>query len=89
MLHLDGSAEGRPEVGEALTAGGRAVGRVGTVVDHFEEGPIALALVKRSVPADTELAAGPCAAAIDADSIPRHDDFQAGRAAVDKLRGRE
>ncbi|PTR28841.1 hypothetical protein C8K36_103210 [Rhodococcus sp. OK519] len=88
MLHLDGSAEGLPEVGEALTADGRAVGRVGTVVDHFEEGPIALALVKRSVPADTALVAGPCAAAIDIDSVPRHDELQAGRAAVDRLRGR-
>lgn len=88
MLHLDGSAEGRPEVGETLTAAGRAVGRVGTVVDHFEDGPIALALVKRSVPVDTALDAGPCAAAIDADSVPQHDEVQAGRAAVDRLRGR-
>jgi folate-binding Fe-S cluster repair protein YgfZ len=75
-------------VGETLTAAGRAVGRVGTVVDHFEDGPIALALVKRSVPVDTALDAGPCAAAIDADSVPQHDEVQAGRAAVDRLRGR-
>lgn len=88
MLHLDGSAEGRPDVGEAVTADGRTVGRVGTVVDHFEWGPIALALVKRAVPSGTALVAGPCAAAIDEDSVPRHDEFQAGRAAVDRLRGR-
>ncbi|RVW06475.1 CAF17-like 4Fe-4S cluster assembly/insertion protein YgfZ [Rhodococcus spongiicola] len=88
MLHLDGSAEGRPEVGEAVTADGRTVGRLGTVVDHFEWGPVALALVKRTVPADTALVAGPCAASIDADSVPAHDEEQPGREAVDRLRGR-
>ncbi|WP_430330999.1 YgfZ/GcvT domain-containing protein [Rhodococcus sp. ACT016] len=88
LLQLDGSAEGRPEVGEAVTADGRAVGRLGTVVDHFEWGPIALALVKRTVPVDTALVAGPCAASIDEDSVPRHDEVQAGREAVDRLRGR-
>ncbi len=88
MLHLDGSADGRPETGEPVTAGGRAVGRLGTVVDHYEWGPIALALVKRSVPADTDLTAGPCAASIDADSMPLHDEVQAGREAVERLRGR-
>ena len=88
LLHLDGSADTLPETGEQVTAGGRAVGRIGTVVHHYELGPIALALVKRSVPADTELAAGPAAASIDADSIPADDRVQAGRAAVDRLRGR-
>lgn len=88
MLHLDGSAEGRPDVGEAVTADGRTVGRLGTVVDHFEWGPIALALVKRTVPTATALVAGPCAASIDEDSVPAQDEIQAGRAAVDRLRGR-
>lgn len=88
LLHLDGSADGRPATGDPVTAGGRSVGRLGTVVDHFELGPIALALLKRTIPVDTELEAGPCAASIDPDSIPRYDDVQAGRAAVDRLRGR-
>ncbi|MBJ8344546.1 folate-binding protein YgfZ [Antrihabitans sp. YC2-6] len=88
LLHLDGSADSRPEPGEAVTAGGRSVGRLGTVIDHYELGPIALALVKRNVPADTQLEAGPCAASIDPDSVPRSDGVQAGRAAVDRLRGR-
>ncbi len=88
LLHLDGSADSRPEPGEAVTAGGRAVGVLGTVVDHYEFGPIALALIKRNVPADTKLEAGPCAAAIDPDSVPAHDEPQAGRLAVEKLRGR-
>lgn len=88
LLHLDGSADERPGTGDDVTAGGRAVGRLGTVVDHFELGPIALALVKRSVPAGTELVAGTMAAAIDPDSIPADDAVQPGRAAVDRLRGR-
>ncbi|WP_045196654.1 CAF17-like 4Fe-4S cluster assembly/insertion protein YgfZ [Rhodococcus sp. B7740] len=88
LLHLDGSADGRPGTGDPVTAGGRSVGRLGTVIDHFELGPIALALLKRTVPVDTALEAGPCAASIDPDSIPSYDDVQAGRAAVDRLRGR-
>ncbi|MEU0540048.1 folate-binding protein [Nocardia sp. NPDC005978] len=88
LLHLDGSADARPEPGEAVTAGGRAVGVLGTVVDHYEFGPVALALIKRNIPADTALTVGPSAASIDADSVPAHDEPQAGRLAVEKLRGR-
>jgi len=88
LLHLDGSADGRPETGEAVTAGGRPVGRIGTVVDHFELGPIALALVKRTITPDTALVAGPCAASIDPDSVPPDEGVPAGRAAVDRLRDR-
>ncbi|MET8876158.1 folate-binding protein [Nocardia sp. NPDC004604] len=88
LLHLDGSADERPTTGIDVTAGGRAVGRLGTVVDHYEFGPIALALVKRTIPADTQLTAGPTAAAIDPDSVPADDEPQAGRLAVDRLRGR-
>ena len=46
VLHLDGSSD-RPATGDPVLAGGRAVGRLGTVVDHVDEGPIALALLKR------------------------------------------
>ncbi|KQU06884.1 glycine cleavage system protein T [Rhodococcus sp. Leaf7] len=88
LLHLDGSADGRPETGDDVTVGGRAVGRLGTVVDHFELGPIALAQIKRAVPVDTTLDAGPCAASIDPESYTADTAVQAGRAAVDRLRGR-
>ncbi|WP_072687081.1 CAF17-like 4Fe-4S cluster assembly/insertion protein YgfZ [Rhodococcus marinonascens] len=88
LLHLDGSAEGRPNAGDPVTVSGRTVGRIGTVIDHHDLGPIALALVKRSIPVDTELVAGPCAASIDPDSVIEDDRIQAGRAAVDRLRGR-
>ncbi len=88
LLHLDGSSDTRPGPGAAVTAGGRTVGHLGTVVDHHELGPIALALIKRTVPADTPLVVDGTAAAIDPDSVPSHDEFQPGRAAVDRLRGR-
>ncbi|WP_019202211.1 folate-binding protein YgfZ [Tsukamurella sp. 1534] len=89
LLHLDGSAGERPSTGDPVTLDGRTVGRVGTVVEHADYGPIALALIKRNVPDDARLEAGGAAAAIDADVTPSTDrGDQAGRAAVDRLRGR-
>jgi len=88
LLHLDGSVD-RPATGDPVLAGGRPVGRVGTVVDHVDLGPVALALVKRGLPADTELAVGAdgtVGAAIDPDSVPPPDAPGAGRLAVERLR---
>lgn len=91
ILQLDGSAD-RPATGDTVTAGGRNVGRIGTVVEHADEGPIALALLKRGLPVDTALIAGEQAqapAVIDPDSMPAADATAgAGRAAVERLRGR-
>jgi hypothetical protein len=90
LTHLDGSAS-RPATGAALLAGGRTVGRVGTVVDHVDLGPVALALVKRGLTADTPLTAagedGEVAVTIDPDTVTAADGVGAGRAAVDRLRG--
>ncbi|WP_428340582.1 YgfZ/GcvT domain-containing protein [Mycobacterium sp.] len=89
LLHLDGSVD-RPTTGDPVLAGGRAVGRLGTVVDHVDLGPIALALLKRAIPADTALSTGgdaDVAAMIDAGSLPAADGPGAGRVAVDRLRG--
>lgn len=89
LLHLDGSTD-RPSTGDPVLAGGRAVGRLGTVVDHVDLGPIALGLVKRGLPADTELTTGvdtEVAASIDHDSIPPDTGTGAGRLAVERLRG--
>lgn len=90
LLHLDGSADHRPATGDAVSLAGRAIGRVGTVIDHFDLGPIALALVKRSIPADAELTVGEeTAARIDPDYYTSDDAVPAGRAAVNRLRGRD
>ncbi|GMA30268.1 YgfZ/GcvT domain-containing protein [Litorihabitans aurantiacus] len=55
MLHLDGSDHLLPEAGAAVAHGDRVVGRVTSVARHHELGPVALAVLKRSVPADVEL----------------------------------
>ncbi len=56
LLHLDGSEHGLPVHGDAvLTADGKAVGFIGTPARHYELGPIATAVIKRSVPLDQEL----------------------------------
>jgi folate-binding protein YgfZ len=89
LLHLDGSAD-RPATGDPVLANGRAVGRIGTVIDHVDLGPVALALLKRGLSADTRLTTGGdnrTDAVIDADSLPPPDLTGAGRQAVDRLRG--
>ncbi|WP_255303736.1 folate-binding protein YgfZ [Georgenia sp. 311] len=63
MLHLDGSEHVTPEPGERVLHGQRDVGAVTTVVRHAELGPVALAVVKRSLPEDVELTVGGIAAA--------------------------
>jgi tRNA-modifying protein YgfZ len=88
LLHLDGSAD-RPATGDAVLADGRTVGRLGTVVEHVDLGPVALALLKRGIPADTALMTGDDAevpAVIDVDSLPPSDVAGAGRIAVERLR---
>jgi folate-binding protein YgfZ len=58
QLHLDGSASRTPEVGDPVLLEGREVGRVTSLVTHHELGPVALAIVKRSVPLDAVLVVG-------------------------------
>ena len=91
LLHLDGSAD-RPATGDPVLAGGRAIGRLGTVVDHVDLGPIAVALLKRGVPADIELTTGgehAVSVLIDADSLPAAAGIGAGRLAVERLRSNQ
>jgi tRNA-modifying protein YgfZ len=62
LLHLDGSenrlpAAGTPLVDASGPRSGQSVGFVGSSARHFELGPIALGLVKRSVPVDAQLTA--------------------------------
>lgn len=94
LLHLDGSVEIQPAPGDPVWQGDRRAGRVGSVVQHHELGPIALALLKRSVSADAELLAGDTeeetavAAAIDPDSVPPDSGEPPGRVAAQRVRGR-
>jgi folate-binding protein YgfZ len=90
LLHLDGSPEITPETGDPVVLGERTVGRVGSVVQHHELGPIALALVKRTTPGGAELLAGAedrvVQAIVDPDSVPA-EGAAPGREAAQRLRG--
>ena len=57
MLHLDGTEERLPEHGDPVLFDGREVGFVTSAARHYELGPIALAVVKRTVPVDAALEA--------------------------------
>ena len=58
LLHLDGSDSELPATGDPVRLDGRDVGRVTTAARHYELGPVALAVVKRSTPADADLVVG-------------------------------
>ena len=51
LLHLDGSGHALAEAGDQVFVSGtdKAVGRITSIGQHFELGPIALALISRSV----------------------------------------
>jgi len=70
LLHLDGSADRLPAEGSAVALagddGGASVGFVGTSARHHELGPVALALVKRTVEATAGLVVDSIAAAQEA-----------------------
>jgi len=55
LLHLDGTENRLPTLHAPVVHGEREVGYVGSSARHHELGPIALAVVKRSVPLDAPL----------------------------------
>jgi folate-binding protein YgfZ len=55
LLHLDGSMVHMPEHGAKVTFDGKEIGYIGSMSRHYELGPIALALIKRTVPTDAVL----------------------------------
>ncbi|GAA1622382.1 folate-binding protein YgfZ [Nonomuraea maheshkhaliensis] len=63
FLHLDGSVDTLPPHGAPVIFESQEVGVVGSAARHHELGPIALAVIKRTVPVDAPLLAGGVAAA--------------------------
>lgn len=55
LLHLDGSEGVLPVAGDEVLLGDKAVGQITTAARHYELGPIALAVVKRSADPAAEL----------------------------------
>ncbi|MFC4013435.1 YgfZ/GcvT domain-containing protein [Nonomuraea purpurea] len=62
FLHLDGSVDTLPVHGDPVIFESQEIGVVGSAARHHELGPIALAVVKRTVPVDATLLAGGVAA---------------------------
>ena len=58
LLQLDGSEDRLPDRGDPITLDGTQVGFTGSSARHYELGPIALGLVKRTVPVGATLQAG-------------------------------
>jgi hypothetical protein len=58
FLHLDGSEDALPAHGDPVTMGDAEVGFTGSAARHFEQGPVGLALIRRTVPVDAALRAG-------------------------------
>ncbi|MFC2592967.1 MAG: folate-binding protein, partial [Corynebacterium matruchotii] len=80
---------GTPIVMGPATGRQRTVGRIGTVIHDHEFGPIALALLKRAALTSQALMAGESAILVDPDFIPAEEQSQAGRVAINRLRGSE
>jgi len=57
LLHLDGSSVDLPKHGSPVSNEGKEIGFIGSVARHHELGPIALAVIKRTTPADAVLMA--------------------------------
>ena len=55
LLHLDGSMVHYPTTGTKVFAGEKEVGFIGTLGRHYELGPIALAVIRRTTPIDEVL----------------------------------
>jgi folate-binding protein YgfZ len=55
LLHLDGSSVDLPKHGSPVFNEGKEIGFIGSVARHHELGPIALAVIKRTTPADAVL----------------------------------
>ena len=70
-LHLDGSGHTLPEAGAEVRLGEKVVGRVTSRARHHEDGPIALAVVKRNTDPEADLVVDPDIAAAQTEVVPR------------------
>jgi folate-binding protein YgfZ len=65
LLHLSGESDTLPGAGSPVELDGRAVGFIGTAVQHWELGPVALAVVKRTVPDGATVRVADAVASVD------------------------
>jgi len=62
-LEIDGSTNELPNVGDPVFSGDKEVGRLTSITQDYESGPLGLAVIKRSIPIDEVLTVGGVAAA--------------------------
>jgi folate-binding protein YgfZ len=55
LIHLDGGEERLPAHGDPVVVGDREVGWIGSAAWHYELGPVATAIIKRSVPVEADV----------------------------------
>ena len=86
FLDLDGSQHTLPEAGAAVELSGRVVGRVTAAQLHHEAGPIALAVLKRSVDPEAVLTVREMPHAVDQEesdgSAPAAEQWAASQTVV-------
>ena len=81
FLHVDGSSNQLPAAGWQVYAEGKLVGQVTSAAQHYELGPIALAVIKRTTPAHAQLSLLPA----DADNGDGAAGGMAGVAALQEI----
>jgi folate-binding protein YgfZ len=70
LLHLDGSEEALPAHGDVVRIEGKDVGWIATAAWHYEEGPVATAVVKRSAPVDAPVEVITAMGTLPASQVP-------------------
>ncbi|MDQ2797763.1 MAG: folate-binding protein, partial [Actinomycetota bacterium] len=50
LVYFSGESDQLPETGAPVELDGRTIGFVGTALHHYQDGPIALVVVKRTLP---------------------------------------
>ncbi|MDI1290735.1 MAG: folate-binding protein, partial [bacterium] len=74
LLHLDGSEQTLPAHGDEVFVDGKVVGWIGTAAWHYEDGPVATAIIRRNTPQGVDAvvrsADGDVAAAIETVVLP-------------------
>jgi folate-binding protein YgfZ len=69
-LELDGSTNELPSRGDELFSGDTSVGKITSVIQDYESGPVALAVIKRNVSVESVLTVNGISAAQTAIVLP-------------------
>jgi len=82
LLQLDGSQHTLPSLDSPVVQDGRTVGRLSSVAQHHEMGPIALALIKRNVDPAAVLSVVDATGSQDPDGNPVEETYAAAQEVI-------